>query len=243
WIAERHQSLVREIASAGHEIACHGYDHQLISNQNREEFRADIRRAKFTLEDMNGEPVIGYRAPTYSITEQTIWALDVLVEEGFQYDSSIFPVYHDRYGIPGAERFPHVISREAGEIIEFPPSTVRIAGQNLPVTGGGYFRLLPYRSFRGGLRPINRREQRSAIFMVHTWEIDPEQPFLPGNRLNVIRHRINLNRIAGRLSQLLRDFRFAPVREVLKVEERYAMVAKPRLSVSDQAYVQMAQMD
>lgn len=171
WIAERHRHLVREIADAGHEIACHGYDHQLIRKQSREEFRADIRRAKCLLEDVSGEQVIGYRAPTYSITERTIWALDVLIEEGFQYDSSIFPVHHDRYGIPGAKRFPHTIRREAGEIIEFPPSTVRIAGQNLPVAGGGYFRLLPYRVFRWGLRHINRRERRSAIFMVHTWRL------------------------------------------------------------------------
>src|SRR5262245_5382928 len=206
WVAERHRRLVREIASAGHEIACHGYDHQLISNQNHAEFRADIRRAKFLLEDISGEPVVGYRAPTYSITQRTIWALDVLVEEGFQYDSSIFPIYHDRYGIPDAERFPHVICRETGDTIEFPPSTVRVAGQNLPVAGGGYFRLLPYWTFRWGIRRINRTERHSAIFMVHAWEVDPKQPFLPGKWLNVVRHRLNLHRIEARLSKLLKDF-------------------------------------
>jgi polysaccharide deacetylase family protein (PEP-CTERM system associated) len=243
WIAEHHQRLVREIAAAGHEVACHGYDHQLISNQNHEEFRADIRRAKSQLEDTIGEPVIGYRAPTYSITKRTIWALDVLIEEGFQYDSSIFPVHHDRYGIPRAERFPHMISRERGEIIEFPPSTVRIAGQNLPVAGGGYFRLFPYPVFRWGVRRINRCEKRSAIFMVHAWEIDPGQPILPGEWIDVFRHRLNLNRIEARLSGLLRDFRFTTIRKVLRLEERNAPSAEPQLSMSERAYAQMARMD
>ncbi len=243
WIAERHPKLVREVARAGHEIACHGYDHQLIGNQGPEVFRADIRRAKSLLEDVTGVPVSGYRAPTYSVTEQTLWALDILIEEGFQYDSSIFPVYHDRYGIPCAERFPHVIRRTAGEIIEFPPSTVRIGGQNLPVAGGGYFRLMPYSMFRWAVRRINRREQQSAIFMVHAWEVDPDQPVLPGTRLNVLRHRVNLRRTEGRLTQLLYDFRFAPVHEVLRCTEIDGRSAEPELRVSEQLYAQMAQMD
>ena len=134
----------RDIAAAGHEIACHSYQHQLISTQTREEFRADVRRAKSSLEDITGREVIGYRAPTYSIMRETLWALDVLVEEGFRYDSSIFPIHHDRYGIPGADRYPHTIRCAAGEITEFPPSTVRFAGMNIPMAGGGYFRLMPY---------------------------------------------------------------------------------------------------
>ncbi|MGH9844408.1 MAG: XrtA system polysaccharide deacetylase [Blastocatellia bacterium] len=243
WIAERHPRLVREVARAGHEIACHGYDHQLIRNQDPEVFRADVRRAKSLLENATGAQVSGYRAPTYSITGQTLWALDVLIEEGFQYDSSIFPVHHDRYGIPDAERFPHVIRRAAGEIIEFPPSTARIGGQNLPVAGGGYFRLMPYPMFRWAVRRINRREQQPAIFMVHAWEVDPDQPVLPGTRLNVLRHRINLGRTAGRLAQLLNNFRFAPVHEVLRCTEVSGRSAEPELRVSEQLYAQMAQMD
>lgn len=243
WIAERHPRLVREVARAGHEIACHGYDHQLIRNQDPEVFRADVRRAKSLLENATGAQVSGYRAPTYSITGQTLWALDILIEEGFQYDSSIFPVHHDRYGIPDAERFPHVIRRAAGEIIEFPPSTARIGGQNLPVAGGGYFRLMPYPMFRWAVRRINRREQQPAIFMVHAWEVDPDQPVLPGTRLNVLRHRINLGRTAGRLAQLLNNFRFAPVHEVLRCTEVSGRSAEPELRVSEQLYAQMAQMD
>ena len=243
WVAERHPELVREVTRAGHEIACHGYDHQLIRTQGSEIFRADIRRAKSLLEDVTGAQVVGYRAPTYSVTEQTLWALDLLIEEGFQYDSSIFPVHHDRYGIPGAERFPHVIRRASGEIIEFPPSTVRIAGQNLPAAGGGYFRLMPYSMFRWALRRINRRERQPAIFMVHTWEVDPGQPVLPGTRLNVLRHRVNLRRTEARLAQLLDDFRFAPVHEVLRRLEIDMRSTESELRVSERLFAQMAKMD
>jgi polysaccharide deacetylase family protein (PEP-CTERM system associated) len=239
WIAERHPRLVREIAAAGHEIACHSYDHQFILNQRRADFRADLRRAKFLLEDLTGEAVEGYRAPTYSIMEQTLWALDVLIEEGFRYDSSIFPIRHDRYGVPGAERFPHVIYRKSGELIEFPPSTIRIAGQNLPMAGGGYFRLLPYPLFRWGLRRINRREGQPAIFMVHAWEVDPDQPVLPGTRLNVWRHRKNLRFTEARLERLLRDFRFASVRDVLRLGKSVALSAEPLLIGSNPLYARM----
>jgi polysaccharide deacetylase family protein (PEP-CTERM system associated) len=243
WIAERHPRLAREILSAGHEIACHSYDHQLIFNQGRENFRADVRRAKTLLEDITGVAIEGYRAPTYSIMERTLWALEILVEEGFRYDSSIFPIYHDRYGVPGARRFPYVIYCDSGEIIEFPPSTTRLAGQNLPMTGGGYFRLLPYPIFRWGLRRINRREGQSAIFMVHAWEVDPDQPVLPGTRLNVWRHRLNLESTESRLERLLRDFRFAPVRDVLRLGMETAKSAEPLLVSPDPFYAPMARMD
>jgi polysaccharide deacetylase family protein (PEP-CTERM system associated) len=216
WVAERHPGIVREIAAAGHEVACHGYRHQLIYRQTPDEFREDVRSAKRRLEDLTGAPVVGYRAPSYSITSESLWALDILIEEGFQYDSSIFPVHHDRYGIPHAERFPHVISRRGGEIIEFPPSTFKLWGLNCPVSGGGYFRLLPYPIFRFGWRRIHRRDRQAAIFFLHPWEVDPEQPVVPGARLNVWRHRVNLRRTAGRLERLLHDFRFAPVRQVLE---------------------------
>ncbi len=239
WVAERHPQLAREIVGAGHEIACHGYDHQFILNQRREEFRADVRRAKLLLEDITGEAVEGYRAPTYSIMKETLWALDILIEEGFRYDSSIFPVRHDRYGVPGAKRFPYVLYCKSGELIEFPPSTVRIAGQNLPMAGGGYFRLLPYPVFRWGVRRINRREGQPAIFMVHAWEVDPDQPVLPGTRFNVWRHRNNLNLTESRLERLLQDFRFASVREVLRIGERAAQSAEPLLVGSAPLYARM----
>lgn len=219
WVAERNPQIVRRIADAGHEIACHSYGHHLIQNQTQAEFRADLIRAKRLIEDQSGQRVIGYRAPTYSITPRTLWALDILIEEGFQYDSSIFPIYHDRYGMPGAERFPHLIRTGSGEIVEFPPSTLRLAGQNIPLAGGGYFRIMPYRFFSWGVRRINRTEQQSAIFMVHAWEVDEDQPRISGTRLNVWRHRNNLSRTLPRLQRLLSDFNFAPMRDLLRPPE------------------------
>jgi polysaccharide deacetylase family protein (PEP-CTERM system associated) len=215
WVAERHPGLVREIAAAGHEVACHGYAHRLIYEQTPEQFREDLRRAKGILEGILGAAIEGYRAPSYSITARSLWALDVLIEEGFRYDSSIFPIHHDRYGVPDAERFPHPIRRNGREIVEFPPSTVRLFGVNLPISGGGYFRLLPYQLFSRGLRHLNQRENQAAIFFIHPWEIDPAQPAVPASRLNNWRHRINLDQTLPRLEKLLGDFRFAPVCHVL----------------------------
>ncbi len=219
WVAERHPDLVRDIAAAGHEIACHGYAHRMIDTQTESEFRADVLRAKAILEDVLGVAVEGYRAPTYSIRASTLWALDVLIEVGFRYDCSIFPIYHDRYGMPHAERFPHVIRRAGGSIVEFPPSTLTLGGMNLPMAGGGYFRLLPYPLFRWGVRRINRHDRQAAMFLVHPWEIDPDQPRVPAGRLSTWRHRLNLHRTLPRLERLLNDFRFAPVREVLRLGE------------------------
>jgi polysaccharide deacetylase family protein (PEP-CTERM system associated) len=218
WVAQKFPKVVRKIVNSGHEIACHGYNHELISNQSPDQFRFDISRAKSVLEDIGGVIVDGYRAPTYSITSQTLWALDILIEEGFRYDSSIFPVYHDRYGIPRAGRFPYVIHCRSGDILEFPPSTVQILNQNLPMAGGGYFRLMPYPLFRWGVRHINRKEGRSAIFMIHSWEIDPAQPIMPGTWANIWRHRKNLHLTRPRLEKLLEEFRFAPVSEVLQLD-------------------------
>lgn len=215
YVAEKHPHLVREIAAAGHEVACHSYRHKLVYTQTPDEFRNDLRNVKHRLEDLLGTPTIGYRAPSYSITAQSLWALDILIEEGFSYDSSIFPVHHDRYGMPEAERFPHVLYRAAGEIIEFPPSTVRIGGVNLPISGGGYFRLCPYQLFRLGWQKINCREAEPAIFFLHPWEIDPAQPVIPGKWFNIWRHRVNLGRTQEKLEHLLKDFAFAPVRQVL----------------------------
>jgi polysaccharide deacetylase family protein (PEP-CTERM system associated) len=222
WIAEHEPRLVREIVAAGHELACHGYEHRLIYQQTRVEFQADIRSAKARLEDVAGVRVEGYRAPSYSITPHSAWAIDVLIQEGFRYDSSIFPVHHDRYGMPKAQRFPHLLSTSAGELIEFPPSTVRLSALrcNLPAAGGGYFRIYPYRVFRAAVRYINRAEGEPAMFVVHPWEIDPGQPALACGWLNHWRHHVNLSRTLPRLRQLLRDFRFAPARDVLAGYER-----------------------
>jgi polysaccharide deacetylase family protein (PEP-CTERM system associated) len=215
WVAERHPPLVREITAAGHEVACHGYEHRLIYTQTPEQFREDVRRARNALEDLTGMPVDGYRAPSYSITAESLWAFDVLIEEGFRYDSSIFPIHHDRYGMPKAERFPHIVRSAGGEIVEFPPSTLRLCGINFPISGGGYFRLLPYGVFSRGVARLNQQEKQSAIFFIHPWEVDPAQPVVPASRLNHWRHRINLHRTLPRLERLLSDFRFAPVRQVL----------------------------
>jgi polysaccharide deacetylase family protein (PEP-CTERM system associated) len=215
WVAERHPALVRAIAAAGHEIASHGYGHEIVYSLSEAAFREDVRRSRQILEDLTGQPVVGYRAPSFSITRQSLWALDVLLEEGYRYDASIFPVRHDRYGIPDAPRHAYTIALESGSLVEVPPSTVRLAGQNLAVAGGGYFRLLPYGWTRSGLARLNRREQRPAIFYLHPWEIDTEQPRLPVGTATRLRHYGNLGRTLGRLGRLLGEFRFGTVTDVL----------------------------
>jgi polysaccharide deacetylase family protein (PEP-CTERM system associated) len=215
WVAERHPELVRRMQAAGHEIASHGYMHQLTYDLTPEDFRTDIRRAKALLQDQSGLEVVGYRAPSYSITERSLWALDVLLEEGYRYDASIFPIRHDRYGIPNAPRHPHRLARAAGSLIEAPPSTVRFGGHNLPIAGGGYFRLLPYAWTSWGVRRVNRRERKPVIFYLHPWEIDPDQPRLPVGGISKVRHYRNLGETLPRLIRLIQQFRFAPVRQVL----------------------------
>jgi polysaccharide deacetylase family protein (PEP-CTERM system associated) len=217
WVAERHPELVREIHRRGHEVACHGYSHQLVYKQTPDEFRAETLRSKGILEDLVGEPVLGYRAASYSITAQSRWALDILVEAGFVYDSSIFPVRHDLYGMPGAQRFPHVLETEAGSsIVEFPPSTARVMGQNLPAAGGGYFRLYPYSLSRWLIRRVNDGESQPTVFYLHPWEVDPDQPRVDAGWKSRFRHYNNLDKCEGRLRQLLGEFRFGTVREVLE---------------------------
>jgi len=215
WVADRHPGLIAEIAAGGHEIASHGYGHQLVYNQTPDAFREDVRRAKGILEDLAARPVRGYRAPSYSITRRSLWALDVLVEEGYTYDASIFPIRHDRYGIPGAPRHAYALPRAGGTLTEAPPSTVRIGPVNLPVAGGGYFRLLPYWWTRWGIARINRRETKPAIFYLHPWEIDPEQPWLKAGFVSRFRHYRNLHKTEPRLRRLLRDFRFGPLGTLL----------------------------
>jgi polysaccharide deacetylase family protein (PEP-CTERM system associated) len=215
WVAERNPTLVREIASRGHELASHGYAHRLVYDQTPAQFRDDVRRAKRTLEDCAGIRVDGYRAPSFSITNRSLWALDVLIEEGHRYDASIFPIRHDRYGIPGSPRHPYAISRSSGSIIEVPATTVQLSGVTLPVAGGGYFRLLPYQWTRWGISRVNRDERRAAVFYIHPWEIDPDQPRLPTTVVGRFRHYRNLQHTEGRLRRLLKDFSFGTVAALL----------------------------
>jgi polysaccharide deacetylase family protein (PEP-CTERM system associated) len=212
WVARRSPQLVREIQAAGHEIASHGMTHELIYRQTREVFREETRDAKALLEDLCGQRVRGYRAASYSITPKSLWALDVLVELGFQYDSSIFPVRHDIYGIRGAARTPwhHADSG----MLEIPLTTVEVLGQRLPCAGGGYFRLLPYWLFRAGLRRVNTTDALPGVFYFHPWEIDPGQPRIKANWRSTFRHYTNLSSMEGRIGRLLRDFRWGRMDQV-----------------------------
>ena len=214
WVAERFPRLVRQIADNGHEIASHGYAHQLVYSISPEQFREDLRRARGAIEAASGAPVLGYRAPSYSIVRKSMWALDVLLEEGYVFDSSIYPIHHDRYGIPDWDRHIHRIERAGGSIWELPGSTIRLGATNLPIGGGGYFRLLPYAWTQRGIRRLNA-EGRPSIFYLHPWEIDPDQPRIPSSVLTGFRHYANLASTERRLQRLLSDFRFGPVRDVL----------------------------
>ena len=215
WVAERYGSLVRTIATRGHEVASHGYGHRLVYTQTPEAFREDVKRAKGLLEDASGAPVRGYRAPSFSVTRRSLWALDVLWDEGYRYDASIFPIRHDRYGIPDAPRWPHSMTTAGGQIFEVPGSTVRLGGANLPVAGGGYFRILPYSWTRWGIGRVNEIERQPVIFYLHPWEIDPGQPRLQASALGRFRHYRNLDKTELRLRALMRDFDFAPLNAVL----------------------------
>jgi len=206
WVAERAPALVRKLHAAGHEIACHGYSHQLVYQQTPETFLNETRRSKSCLEDLIGTRVRGYRAASYSITRESLWALDILEQLGFEYDSSVFPVRHDLYGMPGTSRTPYRVGN-GGALLEVPLTTVQLAGAQLPCAGGGYFRLLPYRMFRWCLRRVNR-EGLPAVFYMHPWEIDPGQPRLAASWRSRFRHYLNLSRTEGRLRALLADFRW-----------------------------------
>ncbi len=215
WVAERFPRLIARIAAEGHEVASHGYWHRLVYEQTPGDFRADIRRARDVIEQACGMKVRGYRAPSFSITGRSLWALDVLVDEGYEYDASIFPIRHDRYGIPDAPRDVCRMPAGGATIIEVPGSTVRIAGTNLPIAGGGYFRLLPYGWTKRGIERRNRDDGQPAIYYLHPWEIDPGQPRLPANALGRFRHYRNLETTESRLRRLLADFTFAPLADVI----------------------------
>jgi polysaccharide deacetylase family protein (PEP-CTERM system associated) len=218
WIADRFPTLVKRIGAAGHEIASHGYHHQLAYMLTPQQFREDVRTAKIAIENAAGVPVRGFRAPSFSIIEQNLWALDVLIEEGYEYDTSIYPIHHDRYGIPGAERHIHKLQRPAGSLIEVPASTVRVAGMNFPIGGGGYFRLLPSKWIRWGIGRVNGVERQPVVFYVHPWEVDPGQPRLDVNAVSRVRHYTGLKSTMRRLTRLLEEFRFDSIANVLNPE-------------------------
>jgi polysaccharide deacetylase family protein (PEP-CTERM system associated) len=212
WVAERYPDLVRRIVKEGHELASHGYDHLRASEQSRPEFEQDVRRAKGLLEDLGGGRVQGYRAPSFSIGDRNAWAFDVLLEAGYRYSSSVYPIRHDHYGSPDAPRFAY--AARPG-LLEIPLTTTRMFGRNLPAGGGGYFRLAPYRLSRWALRRVNAIDRQPAIFYMHPWEIDPQQPRLPGTSMKTrFRHYVNLDKTEARLGRLLQDFRWGRIDEV-----------------------------
>ena len=204
-VAKRHPQMVRRIVTAGHELASHGWEHVLVHDQAPQTFAADVRQTKKLLEDTGGVAVTGYRAATFSIGKRTPWAFDVLADEGYLYSSSIYPIRHDLYGMPDAPRTP--FRPTAGKLWEIPMTTLRIMERNLPCSGGGYFRLLPYWLFRLALSRVHRTENRPAIFYLHPWEIDPDQPRIrEASRLSRFRHYVNLDKTEERLDRLMRDF-------------------------------------
>ncbi len=216
WVAEQYPQLVRDIHRAGHEVASHSYWHRLVYELTPEEFRDDLVRSRDVLEQIIGERVTAYRAPSFSITNKSLWALDILAAEGFTADSSIYPIYHDRYGIPDAQPHLHRLSTASGELWEFPAAVVRMAGLNLPVSGGGYFRLYPLPLTVRALRHVNRALRRPFVFYTHPWEFDPGQPRLKfGSWLGRRRHYLNLRSTERKLRGLLAAFEFGRLRDVV----------------------------
>jgi len=210
WVAERQPDLVKAIGRAGHEVASHGWDHRRVTQQTPEEFRQSVRKTKAALEALTGSPVLGFRAPSFSIVAGREWALDILVEEGYRYDSSLFPVRRPGYGYAAGRREPHWLERPAGRLAEVPPATLRVAGVNLPAAGGAYFRLFPYWLVRSALRGCERRGV-PGTFYIHPWETDPAQPRLNVPWITRVRHYGGLHRTAARLERLLGEFRFTSI--------------------------------
>ncbi|MGE5323721.1 MAG: XrtA system polysaccharide deacetylase [Actinomycetota bacterium] len=211
WVAEREPALVRRIADCGHELACHSHLHRRVFTLSPPEFRSDLRQAKKAIEDAGGQPVVGFRAPTFSIRKDSLWSLEILAEEGFIYDSSIFPIRHDLYGMPEAPRFAHSHHLANGKIImEIPPSTVSIFGTNLGVAGGGYLRHLPFSYTRWGMRRLHQEQQPANVYF-HPWEIDPEQPRIQAGWKSRLRHYRGLRKTEPRLRKLLTSGRFEPI--------------------------------
>jgi len=217
-LAEKHPQLVREIAAAGHEIGTHGWSHTMVYRMTPEAFSAELRRSIDLLEELSGQRIVGHRAPFFSITRRSLWALEILVQCGIRYDSSIFPVLNYRYGIEDAPRWPYPIDNgTAGTLTEFPITTWRVFGRNIPVAGGAYFRILPYAFTRTAYRAINRTGHH-AVFYIHPWELDPEHPRIPVPRRIAATHYANLHVTEPRMRRLLTDFAFAPMKDVLGID-------------------------
>jgi len=217
-IAERHPRILRQIAAEGHEVACHGGHHDDVYRFSPRDFRADIRDAKARIEDVVGGSVVGYRAPNFSIGPAQGWAYEVLLEEGFDYDSSLYPIRHDRYGQSDAPRFPFEIWRNgSSSLVEFPIGTVRVLGTNLPIGGGGFFRLLPFALTQIGIQRVNTQERQPVMFYLHPWELDPDQPRPPMPWLLSFRHYVGVAKEAMKLDDLLLRFHFGSARRVLEM--------------------------
>ena len=233
WVAERFPELVREVQSRGHELACHSYWHRTVYSLSPGEFREDTRRARQTIEDAAGVPVIGYRAPSWSITKDCLWALDILAEEGFIYDSSIYPIRHDLYGVPGAQRFPYTrVCGNGLQLREFPPATLRFMGNNLPVAGGGYLRIFPSIYNELAFRIFEKNYRQRVVVYLHPWEIDPEQPRIRGKLKSRFRHYTNLRQMRARVAALLKAHRFERFCDVLAADDALARSAAKSSSQS-----------
>jgi len=218
WVAERHPELVKSLVAQGHEVASHGYGHELVTAQSPERFRHDVRIAKNILEDLTGGPVFGYRAPSFSITSETEWALTILVEEGYQYDSSVYDRFHRTEKRTVSDEIFRIYT-SAGGIWEVPPSTYKTLGFQIPVAGGGYFRLFPYAVSRALLRQLESQGETLVMYL-HPWEIDPEQPRMTGPWVSQIRHYLNLGKTKARLNQLLEDFKFGSIRDIVASSQK-----------------------
>jgi polysaccharide deacetylase family protein (PEP-CTERM system associated) len=219
WVAERFPHLVREVQARGHELACHSYWHRTVYSITPDEFREDTRQAKKAIEDAAGAPITGYRAPSWSITKSCLWALDILAEEAFTYDSSIYPIHHDLYGVPGAQRFPYTHACASGlKLREFPPATLRFLGTNFPAAGGGYLRIFPSAFTELAFRTFEKKYGERVVVYLHPWELDPEQPRINGPVKSRVRHYTNLKHMHAKLNTVLSRHKFQPFKDVLTQE-------------------------
>jgi len=232
WVADKYPDLVRDVHARGHELACHSFWHRTVYSLTPNEFREDTRAAKCAIEDAAGIKVIGYRAPSWSITKECLWALDILAEEGFGYDSSIYPIHHDLYGMPGAQRFPYTHHlKENRCLLEFPPTTVRLLGQNLPAAGGGYLRILPLAFTNWVFRRFEEEYRERVVVYFHPWELDPGQPRIRDKWKSRLRHYTSLHRMESRIELLLQSYSFRPFSELLvaqEVAEKMPLLEIPR---------------
>jgi polysaccharide deacetylase family protein (PEP-CTERM system associated) len=220
WVADRLPDLVREVHARGHELACHSYWHRTIYSLSPEEFREDTRRAKHAIENAAGVAVTGYRAPSWSITKDCMWALEILAEEGFTYDSSIYPIHHDLYGVPGAQRFPYTFQfQNERKLREYPPATLRFMGTNLPVAGGGYLRIFPAAYNEMAFRIFEKEYSQRVVVYLHPWEIDPDQPRIAGKLKSRFRHYTQLRNMSSKVGRLLKRYKFARFCDVLAAED------------------------